>query len=362
MLDANEFGDAVAMLYEAAAVPEVWPAAISRLSQIAGCFGGLLFTHSQHGTNWVSCDPVRPIVQRFIDEGWMQRNTRMEGLLAHCGTGFVGDHDVFSGEELEKMPVYRDFLIPNGFGWGAATHVRSASGDNIILSLERRYDRGPVSQREIEVLDNIRPHLARAAVLASKLQMQRAQASLDSFELAGSPAALIGAKGNVSAANPSFETLLGQVIIRARDRIALDDDRANALLQKALAELAHDRLGDTRSIPIPRRDDSPAFIIHVLPIRRQALDIFSRAQAMLVVTTSNRSLRIEASLLCELYDLTRAEAAVANRVLEGLTVNEIAIEHRVSRETVRSQVKKVLSKTGCQSQTDFIRRLAALAV
>ncbi len=361
MLDANEFGDSVGMIYEAAAVPEVWPTAIARLSEMAGCYGGLLFAHSPHGTNWVSCDPVRPIVQRFIDDGWMQRNARMEGLLAHCGTSFVSDHDVFSDEEIAAMPVYRDFLIPNGFGWAAATHVRSASGDNIILSLERRYDRGPVTRREIEVLDGIRPHLARAAVLASKLQMQRAQASLDSFERAGSPAALIGAKGNVTATNPSFETLFGQVIIRAWDKIALDDDRANALLQKSLSELAQDRLGDTRSIAVPNRDDRPAFIIHVLPIRRQALDIFSRAQAMLVVTTSDRSLRIETSLLCELYDLTRTEAAVANGMLSGQTADEISASRGVSRETVRSQIKNVLAKTGCRSQVDFVRRLAPLS-
>lgn len=362
MLDTNEFGDAVAMLYEAAAVPEVWPTAIARLAQIAGCTGGLLFAHSNQGTNWVACKEFAPVFERFMEQGWMNRNARMAGLLAHGGTGFVTDHDLFQDEALADTAMYRDFLYPEGYGWGTATHVRSSSGDNIVFTLERKFDLGPVARREVEVLDSIRPHLARAAVLASKLQMQRAQASLDSFERAGSPAALVGARGNVMATNPGFETLLKQVLIRAWDRIALDDERANALLQKALSELALDRLGDIRSIPIPRKDDSPAFIIHVLPIRRQALDIFSRAQAMLVVTVSGRALRIEASLLCELYDLTRGEAAVATRILDGRSINEIAVERRVSRETVRSQVKNVLAKTGCQSQADFIRRLAPLAM
>lgn len=362
MLNANEFSDAVAMLYEAAAVPEVWPTAIARIAQIAGCTGGLLFAHSDLGTNWVTCKEFEPIFHRFMEQGWMNRNARMAGLLAHGGTGFVTDHDLFQDEALADTAMYRDFLYPEGYGWGTATHVRSSSGDNIVFTLEREFELGPVSRREVEVLDGIRPHLARAAVLASKLQMQRAQVSLDSFERAGSPAALIGAKGGVAAMSPGFGALLGQVIIRARDKIVLDDDRANALLQKALQDLARDRLGDTRSIPVPRKDDSPAFIIHVLPIRRQALDIFSRAQAMLVVTTSDRSLRIEASLLCELYDLTRAEAAVANGMLEGLAADELAISRGVSRETVRSQIKKVLAKTGCCSQADFIRRLAPLAV
>ena len=362
MLDASEFGDAVAMLYEAAAVPETWPAAIDRLAQIAGCSGGLLFAHSGQGTNWVASKEFSPVFERFMEQGWMNRNARMAGLLAHGGTGFVTDYDLFTDEELEQLPLYTDFMRPEGYGWGTATHVRAASGENIVFTLERRFELGPVARREVELLDGIRPHLARAAVLASKLQMQRAQASLASFEIAGSPAALVGGKSVVTAANPSFEALLGQVIIRARDRIALDDERANALLQAALSDLGQDRLGDTRSIPVPRKGDSPAFIIHVLPIRRQALDIFLRTQAMLVVTTSERSLRLEASLLCELYDLTRAEATVASRILEGLSINEIALEQRLSQETIRSHVKKVLAKTGCRSQVDFVRRLAPLAM
>lgn len=362
MLDANEFGDAVAMLYEAAAVPEVWPTAIARIAQIAGCTGGLLFAHSDLGTNWVTCKEFEPVFHRFMEQGWMNRNDRMAGLLARGGTGFITDHDIFSDEEMDKTPMYTDFLRPEGYGWGTATHVRASSGENIVFTLERKLGLGPVSRRDVEVLDGIRPHLARAAVLASKLQMQRAQASLASFEQAGSPAALIGAKGSVTAMNPGFEALLGQVIVRARDRIALDDDRASALLQKALQDLAQDRLGDIRSIPVPRKDDRLAFIIHVLPIRRQALDIFSRVQAMLVVTTADRSLRIETSLLCELYDLTRAEAAIANGLLEGRTADELSVSRGVTRETVRSQIKKVLAKTGCYSQADFIRRLAPLAV
>lgn len=362
MQDTDSFANTVALLYEAAALPEIWPDAIARLAEMAGCFGGLVFTHSAFGTNWVSCDATRPLVQRFISEGWMERNDRMTGLIAHCGTGFVGDHDVFSDETLNRMPVYRDFLRPNGFGWAAATHVRSAAGDNVIVSLERRYDQGPVSRREIALLDTVRPHLARAAIVAAKLHLKRAQASLASFEKAGAAAALITAGGIVTETNPRFEALRSQVIARAHGKTALRDPRANALLQAALADLAHDRIGDTRSIPVPREIDDPAIIIHVMPIRRQARDLFARSEAILVVTTSDRALRIEASLLCELYDLTRAEATVAARLLEGLSVDEIAARHAISRETVRTQVKKVLGKSGSRSQADLIRRLAPLAL
>lgn len=361
MLDAHEFADAVGMVYEAAALPELWPKVIERLAEIAGCAGGLLFTHAGGETNWVTDDHFRPSFQRFMDQGWMLRNARMAGLLAHGGTGFVSDHDLFTDEELAKTALYRDFLVPEGFGWGAATHVKAASGENIIFTLERRYDQGPVSRREIEVLDGIRPHLARATVLAAKLRLQKAEASLASFETVGAPAALIGKGAVLLAANPGFDGLLGQVVTRSQGRIALADGQANALVQKALTEIAVDRLADRRSIAVPSCDDSPAFILHIMPIRRQAHDIFSRAEAMLVVTTADRSLQVGLSLLSELYDLTRTEASIANGLLEGLSIDEIANSRGVGRETVRSQVKKVLGKTGCRSQADFIRRLAPLS-
>lgn len=61
------------------------------------------------------------------------------------------------------------FLRPEGYGWGTATNVRSSSGETIVFTLERKFELGPVSRRETELLDSVRPHLARAAVLASKL-------------------------------------------------------------------------------------------------------------------------------------------------------------------------------------------------
>lgn len=82
---------------------------------------------------------------------------------------------------------------------------------------------------------------------------------------------------------------------------------------------------------------------------------------MLVVSTADRSLRIASSLPCELYDLTRAEAAVASVMLEGLTAEALATLRGVGRETVRSRIKKAPAKTGCRSQGDFIRRPAPLA-
>jgi DNA-binding CsgD family transcriptional regulator len=54
-----------------------------------------------------------------------------------------------------------------------------------------------------------------------------------------------------------------------------------------------------------------------------------------------------------LFDLTTAEARVARAISVGQSVNTIAAENSVSLETVRSQLKSVMQKTGTHRQSEL---------
>ncbi|HYF20539.1 MAG TPA: helix-turn-helix transcriptional regulator [Ramlibacter sp.] len=61
-----------------------------------------------------------------------------------------------------------------------------------------------------------------------------------------------------------------------------------------------------------------------------------------------------------LFGFTGAEALVAARILEGYSVKQIATLQATSEATVRTQVARVLAKTGMSRQADLIRLLATL--
>jgi DNA-binding CsgD family transcriptional regulator len=63
-----------------------------------------------------------------------------------------------------------------------------------------------------------------------------------------------------------------------------------------------------------------------------------------------------------LFDLTPAEARVARDLAEGKTVANIAEASGASQNTVRTHVRGVLEKTGCNRQTDVVALLAGLSV
>ena len=74
---------------------------------------------------------------------------------------------------------------------------------------------------------------------------------------------------------------------------------------------------------------------------------------------------VEQRLGC-LLGLTAAEQRVARGLLEGLTLAEVAGRNGVSRETVRTQLRAMLAKTGTRRQGELLmvlqRALALPAV
>ncbi len=55
----------------------------------------------------------------------------------------------------------------------------------IIFHIEARGNHGPVSSQAVASLDALRPHLARAALIANRLDMDRARNAVAALELAG---------------------------------------------------------------------------------------------------------------------------------------------------------------------------------
>ena len=113
-----------------------------------------------------------------------------------------------------------------------------------------------------------------------------------------------------------------------------------------------------KSIAVPADADGTALIIHLIPVRRSAHDIFGPAMAVLVVTPLGSSQTLSGDLLDGLFDLSPAEIRAAQGLLAGKSIDDIATDLGLSRETIRSQVKAVLSKTGTSRQADLIALLS----
>ncbi len=360
----NLFNETLAdRIYEAAVVPEKWPTVLGEMSAAADGAGGVLFTANAHHVIGVTSPDLTSIFEEFVRDGWAEMNTRPVRLAAANYPGFVSEYDVFTDEELNNDPVYRDFYRKRGLGWATGTMVETPSGDSIVFSFERAYNKGPVPAATVKQFDLLRPHLVRAALLSSRLGLERAAATANALQSLGLPGAVLFRGGRLLAANHLFEQLMPTLFQDRRDRLVLADLAADALLAVALRD---DLLTSGRtavsSIPVAATKKHSPLILHLLPVCGAAHDIFTRGTSLLVVTPVDRAIVPKAHVLQGLFDLTPAEARVARGIGEAQSIDTVAVSLGVSSETVRTQLKAVLSKTGLSRQQELISLLAGKAL
>ncbi len=343
-------------IYEAGVMPERWPALLERLASSFRSVGCVLMASVDTGRRWLTSPGAEPIMKDFIAQGWMQDNSRTGRLLAappHAG--FRTDLDYHTAQEIASLPIYTQFLTPRGIDAGAATLIPGANGDGIILTFEGFGDHDR-ARAALPALDALRPHLARAATLSARLQLDRAQAAVATLEALGTPAAMLDDIGRPRAMNAPFSQLLGKLMTDAPGGLRLLDRTADALFRVAIATRAE----KGASVPL-RRDNSDPAALHLIPVRGDARDIFSGI-AMLAVVAQARTQRAPGiDLLQLMFDLTPAEADTARQVAMGATTRDIAARQGKSMETVRSHVKAALLKTGSQRQAELAVLLNGLA-
>ena len=344
-------------IYEAALVPEMWSSVLESLSEAAGCTGGLLVSARDHKANrTVLTDSLRELHDRATNEGWWARNTRGQLLLTLPDTEFHSDADHFSPEEMAREPLYTDLLWPLGLGYATATHIQVPNGDTLILSLERPLDRGPVERQAVENLTALRPHIARSALLASRLAFERIQSANEAFGMTGLPSAAIDAQGNLIDCNKLFENRRDQALIGAANKVRLANEDANQVLDQCLAAIRTGAPGlplASRSIALPRTKDGDAAVLHLVPVRGYARDIFTSAAYFVILTPLAGDRLAPAELIQGLFDLTTMEARVARALATGKDIDGTAQIFGISRETVRAHLKNIFAKTGFSRQTDL---------
>jgi len=347
-------------IYESSFVPELWPGVLDELGRIAEGTGGSLFVSKVNARLYAASPETQKRTRDFPAENWFWRGQVVNRLFAARHAGFLTDLDLFAPHELDLEPLFRDMWRPQGIGWIVGTAIPIPTGENVVFCLTRLIQRGPVEPPFVQRLDELRPHLARSALMSARLQLERARIASETLAALGLPALVLNEQGKVLAANSLIEALGSYVQWRAFDRISLKDKAGDKLLRDAIAAIDV-AAGSVRSFPVRDIGAEAMMVAHVIPIRLSARDIFVRCAAALVLTPVTAPQAPPVELVQSLFDLTPAEARVARSLASGKTVNDIATDGGVSRNTILTQLRGVLEKTGCNRQADVVALLTTIS-
>ena len=147
-----------------------------------------------------------------------------------------------------------------------------------------------------------------------------------------------------------------------RRKLAIEDRIAQAQFDEVVNRIGAASETDILTIEpiLVRRSGRSSILIRTLPVSRPASTPFLGARVILTLADLDRVRTIEDGILRRLFGLTPAEERLGRQLANGLSLIDAADASRITRETVRVQLKAIFAKTGTHRQSDLIAVLSRL--
>ena len=356
-------------LYDAAANPNLWDIFLREFVQPAHANSAALLMHDlkngQHNIIrqfGIDPDDVRNYynIANELEDVW-RRNALP---LSYPGWTHVSESLCPSGV-LVGTPFYNECLKQLRIFHGMFGVVEQKGPVLALISFYRQKKGPPFDTSELELLNFFMPHLRRAFQLHFRLaDLQTRSISLQAaVDMSPTGMIFFDSTGKILCMNRSASTVVGQRngLLATPDglRAELVQESANLdlLIRQATATSIGTGLHAGGAILISRRSFPPLHLL-VVPTRNLELDLATSAAAVVFIVDPSRRLRPAAEILSGLYRLTPAESRVTLLLGDGKSLSEIAQILGVSRNTLKTQVASVYSKTGTSRQSQLVRLLA----
>lgn len=352
--------DLLEAIYEAAFIPEYWRTVLQGLADASESAGSTIFIFDSAGPGrGVTLDNLADLLVEFLSVNTLRFSTSVVRMSETKPNSFVEVDDYLTADEIQTDPN-RIRLRERGMGIHICTAIPMPSGELVLYVLQRPLNGGGYADKAVERLNNLRPHLARAGLMAARLGLERARNTVAAMESLGL-AAVVCAGNRVLAANSLLLSEPETFRIGHQDRLSLANLAANSLLQQALQH--GEAAAVARSFPLSSTETRGPGVLHAIPLRHSARDLFSGGQMLLVFTPVSATEIIPApTILSGLFDLSPSEAKLAVSLASGTTLKLAATANDIKFSTARAYLEKIFRKTGTNKQSQLVALLKSANV
>jgi DNA-binding CsgD family transcriptional regulator len=372
-LSIPAFSNVVARIYDCALDPTLWPGALSEVCGASNFAAGTIDV-----TELLPTRSTRIRQYWNYDAYWIERWQKYEDEIAEYWAGVPHlmtrplDEPLCVSRDTPRFATtefrfFREWARPQGIIDAALLMVLRERDRIGAISMPRHEGAGAVTDRDLQVIELLAPHLRRAVAVSDVLNMQTIRiGTFESvFDLLQAGVLFVNVDCKVIHANRAARAMLkkGSPIQSVHDELKTQLPQTTAALKKAVAvttEPAIGRLGI--GVPVPQSDGDPAYI-HVLPLMtgNTRSRLAPRASAALFVATNDGRSGPSAEAIAAVFNLSPAEIRILQRLLAGRVPSEIADDLSVGMPTVRSHLASIFAKTGTSRQSDLIRVATQLA-
>lgn len=369
----DRFVAAVEAIYDTAAAPERWPAALETVAAVFDDVGANLTYRRDDGRFGAIVSPsLAAGVDDYMRE-WHRHDIRSmradeRGFFAFRDV--VTDEHLVSPEEMASHPFYTEFLARFGLRWSASVNISPDPHIICVVTIQRAAAKAAFTRPEQELLLRLGRHAENALRLGAQLiDSEMASVGLrETLSRLGMGVFLLDRRGRIVFSNTVGNRFLGDslTVMNARLTSSSASKRAefDMSIEAALRGAQGDVIADPKPILLQRISSDRPLVSYVLPMRsghREGVEQFlARAHAIVVVVESTGDDPADPAVIRDLLGLTLGEARVAALVASGIPPEEASKRLGIPEETARTVLQRVFTKTGVDRQSELTALLARI--
>ncbi|RWU18229.1 helix-turn-helix transcriptional regulator [Pseudomonas alkylphenolica] len=271
--------------------------------------------------------------------------------------------DIMSSTEWEHSAYFKAFCGPNDVYHVMGADVSTPDSGKVRFRITRP-KRGPnFSADERALCAMFLPHLRRALQLHNLLDRSESLSELYSQAIGRLSVAtlVLDESGSVLQVNPVAQEILARsdglklVGGRLEATYPSDNRELQRLIRGAFSPDAP-KSAEAMSVTRPSGLVNLGVVVESIPSLDWAEEKGQPAALVYIRDAESKSLANEV-VTKQLFNLTKAETALAMELTNGLSLEEAAEVLNIRRNTARAHLRSIFSKTGVRRQTELVRIL-----
>jgi DNA-binding CsgD family transcriptional regulator len=264
------------------------------------------------------------------------------------------------GDALLRTELYNELLRPLGARYVLGVKLADSGPKMSMLRIHRSVTNGPYSDEDVQRINSLFPSLSYAAQLHfDRLRLAQmegvATAALDHLQVA---VIVINHDRTILQLNALAEIILGNdsVLVVRESRLSFENLVADAKLRHSLdqASGSHETVWKPSVVEF-RCAGIGIYEVSIAPFRSRDFQGGSSEAVLLTLKRIDQKLEGTVDKLRTEFGLTRTEAAIAEQITLGRTLQQIAVHDSVSINTVKTHLKAAFAKMHVHSQSDLVR-------
>ena len=363
----DELLDVIEAIHAAGLEDGRWPDALRSVTRMAGASAASLETYDfarRSHRMWHGYGSEPEMIAAYLSFHSSDNVYAPDRTPGPGARKFPQGH-ILDAAGLGREPFYAEYITYTDPRYFAACILDRGRGPETVFTLTRDPSQGHMERADVELFGRLMQHARLALQVSARLGDAKGEArSLTRIlDLIGGGVALLDRSGGVLHANAALTGMAaeGDGIRLAKDGVRLASrearERLGAALGAALALGRGEDLAAPKSFAVGRPSGAPPYVLTLRPVFGGEADEAPGAAAVLFVHDPRSGRATGTEGLRALFDLTPAEARLAEALMRGLSPVDHARDSGVSINTAYTHLRRLKDKAGAHRLPELIHRL-----